>query len=73
VLGILRFFGWVVFTAAMSFIFLVLLDYGPSRFSEGIRKESARVLAAVDRRVDAVKAQAQSAAGQGDAARTQAR
>ncbi|GEM_PF-6065756 len=67
----LRFFGWVVFTAMMSFIFLVLLDYGPARFSEGIRKESARVLAAVDRRVDAVKAQAQ--AGQGDAARTQAR
>lgn len=72
-LAMLRLFGWLVFTAAMSFVFLVLLDYGPGRFSEGIREESARVWAAVGRRVDAVKAGVQRPTNQGEAARTQAR
>ncbi|MCC6355206.1 MAG: hypothetical protein IT577_15045 [Verrucomicrobiae bacterium] len=72
-LAMLRLCGWIVFTAGMAFVFLVLLDYGPARFSEGIRDESARVWAAVGRRVEAVKERAQRAAPQGEAARTQAR
>lgn len=72
-LAIVRMCGWLLFTAAMAFVFLVLLDYGPARFSEGIRDESARVWAAVGRRVDAVKARVPRPAGQGEAARTQAR
>jgi hypothetical protein len=73
VLAMLRMCGWLLFTAAMSFVFLVLLDYGPGRFPEGIREESARVWAAVGRRVDAVKAQMPRPADQGEAARTHAR
>jgi len=71
--GLFRLMGWAAFTAVMSFVFLVLLDYGPSRFSEGIQKESERVWMAVNRRVDALKTKVKAPANYNAPARTQAR
>lgn len=71
--AMLKLIGWMIFTAVMAFVFLVLLDYGPARFSEGMQKESARVWAAVNRRVDAARSKVHAPAVQGDTGRTQAR
>jgi hypothetical protein len=73
-LALIRLCGWLLFTAAMSFVFLVLLDYGPGRFPDGLRQESERVYGAVRRRAEAVRRQVQERVGdQERPGRTQAR
>ncbi len=55
---LVRGLAWLAFTAAMSFVFLVMLDYGPARFPQGMAREVGRVRASVVKRLKAPKIRA---------------
>jgi hypothetical protein len=53
-MALLRGFFWLVLFIVLTFCFVVLFEYGPHDFANGIQKESARVKSFVVKQTETI-------------------